>query len=101
MSETQTDLGSFRNAQLRELAPFYDIPLQVSVEIGQFKLRLGDLIKLVPDAVLGLKKTVGEPLDVCINGNHVARGEVMAVEQNSGVRIVEILKLGSGMAVEP
>jgi len=80
---------------LRELAPFYDVPLQIAVEVGRLRLRVRDLIKLAVDSVIELKKPAGEPFDVCINGVFVARGEVIVVEQMSGVRIVEVHKSGA------
>jgi len=92
-----------RHSQLRELAMLHDVPLQISIEIGRLKIRVGDLVKLTPGSLLELKKPAGEPLDICINGNYVARGEVIVIEQTSGIRIIEILKPGSVIAgtVEP
>jgi len=103
MSAPVESTGAIHSAQLRELAMLHDIPLQISIEIGRLKIRVGELMKLLPGSLLELKKPAGEPLDICINGNFVARGEVMVVEQTTGVRIIEILKPGSTMAgiVEP
>lgn len=81
-----------RNSQVRDLAMLYDIPLQISIEIGRLKIRVGELVKLMPGSLIELKKPAGEPLDICINGNQVARGEIVIVEQTSGIRIIEILK---------
>jgi flagellar motor switch protein FliN/FliY len=83
------------DALLRELAQVQDIPLQVAIEVGRLKLRVRDLIRLTPNSVIELKKPAGEPFDICINGMQVARGEVITVEQSSGVRIIEVQKLGS------
>ena len=80
------------NSAIRELLPLYDIPLQVSVEIGRMRLRVRELLRLAPGAVLELKKAAGEPFDICINGHSVARGEVIMVDQSSGVRIIEVHK---------
>jgi flagellar motor switch protein FliN/FliY len=52
-------------------------------------------MKLAPNSVIELKKPAGEPFDICINGTPVARGEVIIVEQSSGVRIIEVQKPGS------
>lgn len=79
---------------LRELAPVQDIPLEVAIEIGRMRLRVRDLIKLSANSVIELKKPAGEPFDIVINGMQVARGEVIVVDQSSGVRIVEIQKPG-------
>ena len=92
-----TSIQAVRNAQLRELALLYDIPLQISIEIGRLKIRVGDLLRLAPGTLVEMKKPAGEPLDICINGNNVARGEVIVVEQTTGVRIIEVLKPGASM----
>ena len=97
MSDPKETTAS-HNAQLRELASLHDIPMQVSIEIGRIKFRVRDLIKLAPNSILELKKPAGEPLDICINGHHVARGEVMVVEQTSGIRIIEVFKPGASLA---
>ncbi len=68
---------TFRNPQLRELAMLYDVPLQISIEIGRLKFRVGELVKLSTGSLIELKRPAGEPLDICINGNHAhARGEI-------------------------
>ena len=76
----------------RELAALHDIPLTVSIEVGRLKLPVKEFLRLVPESVLDLKKVAGEPFEVAVNGRVVARGEVVMVEQSSGVRIVEVLK---------
>jgi flagellar motor switch protein FliN/FliY len=94
MSEKQEALALRANAMLRELEPVHDIPLQVSIEVGRMRLRVRDLMRLAPGSVIEVKKPAGEPFDICVNGVAVARGEVIIVEQSSGVRIVEVQKPG-------
>src|SRR5215471_4956171 len=94
MSENETALAARADAMLRELAPIFDIPLHISIEVGRLRLRVRELIKLSPGSVIELKKPAGEPFDICINGAQVARGEVITVEQSSGVRIIEVQKPG-------
>jgi flagellar motor switch protein FliN/FliY len=95
MSEKQDAVALRTNAMLRELDPVHDIPMYVSIEVGRIRLRVRDLIRLTPGTVLEVKKPAGEPFDICVNGVPVARGEVIIVEQSSGVRIIEIQKPGS------
>jgi len=92
MSEKQNALALRTDAMLRELAAVYDVPLYITIEVGRLRLRVRDLIKLTPGYVIELKKPAGEPFDICINGVQVARGEVISVEQSSGVRIIEVQK---------
>jgi flagellar motor switch protein FliN/FliY len=72
----------------------YDIPLHIAIEVGRLRLRVRELAKLAVDSVIELRKPAGEPFEICINGVPVARGEVITVEQVSGVRIVEVHKSG-------
>jgi flagellar motor switch protein FliN len=92
--EKQDALAVRADAMLRELVPVFDVPLFVAIEVGRLRLRVRDLIKLGPGSVIELKKPAGEPFDICINGTQVARGEVITVEQSSGVRIIEVYKPG-------
>jgi flagellar motor switch protein FliN len=95
MSEKQEAVALRTDAVLRELVQVQDLPLQVAIEVGRLKLRVRDLIRLAPNSIIELKKPAGEPFDICINGIPVARGEVIIVEQSSGVRIIEVQKPGS------
>ena len=77
---------------LRELATVHDIPMRVSIEVGRLKLTVKEFLRLSPQSVLDLKKPAGEPFEISLNGLVVARGEVIMVEQSSGVRVVEVMK---------
>jgi len=94
MNDKQNALALRADAMLRELAPVFDVPLHIAIEVGRLRLRVRDLVKLGPGSVIELKKPAGEPFDICINGAPVARGEVITVEQSSGVRIIEVQKPG-------
>jgi len=95
MNPKHEERAARADAMLRELTPVRDIPLQIAIEVGRVRLRVRDLIKLAVDSLVELRKPAGEPFDICVNGVPVARGEVIVVEQTSGVRIVEIQKSGS------
>jgi len=93
MSETHDQhLIPANNPILRELDSVHDIPMRVCIEVGRLKLTVKEFLRLAPESVLDLKKIAGEPFEITINGLVVARGEVVMVEQSSGVRIVEIVK---------
>lgn len=68
-----------------------DIPLEISVELGRVKLLVRDIVDLGPGSIIEVNKAAGEPVDVLVNGRVVARGEVVIIEDNFGVRITEIL----------
>lgn len=68
-----------------------DIPLQISVELGRVKMVVKDVVELGSGSIIEIDKAAGEPVDVLVNGKTVARGEVVVIEDNFGVRITEIL----------
>jgi flagellar motor switch protein FliN/FliY len=69
-----------------------DIPVQISVVLGQANMQVQQLLKLGRGAVVELNKKVGEPVDIYINSRLVARGEVVVVEDRVGVTMTEIIK---------
>lgn len=69
-----------------------DIPLTVTVEIGRARMLVKDVLRLSVGAVIELDKLAGEPVDILVNGKVIARGEVIAVNENYGIRITEIVK---------
>ena len=68
-----------------------DIPLLISVELGRVKMIVKDVVELGSGSIIEIDKAAGEPVDVLVNGKVVARGEVVVIEDNFGVRITEIL----------
>lgn len=68
-----------------------DIPLEISVELGRVKMLVKDVVELGSGSIVEIEKAAGEPVDVMVNGRLVARGEVVVIEDNFGVRITEIL----------
>lgn len=68
-----------------------DIPLEISVELGRVKMLVKDVVELGSGSIVEIDKAAGEPVDVMVNGRLVARGEVVVIEDNFGVRITEIL----------
>jgi flagellar motor switch protein FliN/FliY len=68
-----------------------DIPLEISVELGRVKMLVREVVELGSGSIVELDKAAGEPVDVLVNGRLVARGEVVVIEDNFGVRVTEIL----------
>lgn len=70
----------------------YDVPLEISVELGRVKMMVREVLGLGTGAIIEIDKAAGEPVDVMVNGRLVARGEVVVIEDNFGVRITEIVQ---------
>jgi len=68
-----------------------DVPIQVSVELGRAKMLIKDILTLSPGSIIELEKLAGEPVDILTNGKLIAKGEVIVIDENFGVRITEIL----------
>ncbi|MGE4354556.1 MAG: flagellar motor switch phosphatase FliY [Oscillospiraceae bacterium] len=69
-----------------------DIPLQVTVELGKAVKNLNEVLNFGTGSIIVLDKQAGELVDVIVNGKYIAKGEVVVIDDNYGVRITEILK---------
>ena len=86
-----TDDGSVSAVDDSSLDILMDIPLLVSVELGRVKMIVKDVLELGAGSIIEIEKSAGEAVDVLVNNRLVARGEVVVIEDNFGVRITEIL----------
>jgi len=68
-----------------------DVGLQLSVELGRTNKRIKEILELSVGAILELDKLAGEPVDILINGKTLAKGEVVVIDENFGVRVTEII----------
>ena len=69
-----------------------DVPLEVTVELGRTNKSIKEILDFSPGTIIELDKLAGEPVDVLVNGKFVAKGEVVVIEENFGIRLVEISK---------
>lgn len=76
----------------RELGLLADVQVELAVELGRVKLPLRDLLALGPGAVLELDRAADAPVDVLVNGCLVARGEVVVIDGDFGVRITAVVE---------
>jgi flagellar motor switch protein FliN/FliY len=83
--------SSSRPEECNGLELLLDIPLEISVELGRVKMLVKDVVELGTGSIVEIDKAAGEPVDVMVNGRIVAKGEVVVIEDNFGVRITEIL----------
>ncbi len=69
----------------------------MSVEIGRTQMTVGDTLDLRAGSIVTLDRLAGEPVDLLVNGTPIARGEVVVVDEQFGMRVTEILE-GDGEA---
>ncbi|MGY6627707.1 MAG: flagellar motor switch protein FliN [Oceanicaulis sp.] len=77
-----------------DLAPVFDVPVNISAVLGKAHIDVNSLLKLTAGSVLELDRKVGEAIDIYVNNRLVARGEVVVVEDRLGVTMTEIIKDG-------
>lgn len=75
----------------RGLELLQGVDMEVTVELGRTRMTVRDLLALTPGAVLELDRAAGSPADLLVNGRLVARGEVVVVDEDFGLRVTEIL----------
>ena len=68
-----------------------DVPLQVTVELGRTKKSIREILEFSTGSIIELDKLAGEPVDIHVNGQLTAKGEVVVIDENFGVRITEIV----------
>lgn len=87
----ETDSPITQNFAGSNIEILLDVPLEVSVELGRTKIVIKDLIQLGPGSIIELDKLIGEPVDLLVNDNLIARGEVVVFDENFGIRITDIV----------
>ena len=81
-----------------DLAPVFDVPVNISAVLGKATMSVADLLKLGSGSILELDRKVGEAIDIYVNNRLVARGEVVVVDERLGVTMTEIIKDGDNSA---
>ncbi len=68
-----------------------DVPVTVSLRVGNTKISIRDLMRLVEGSIIELDRPAGEPMDVLVNGTLVAHGEIVVVNDKFGVRLTDVV----------
>jgi len=79
------------NGESANLEAILDIPVSLSVQIGQTKISIKNLLQLNQGSVVELERLAGEPLDVMVNNTLVAHGEIVVVNEKYGIRLTDIV----------
>ncbi|MEP3074046.1 flagellar motor switch protein FliN [Maricaulis sp.] len=77
-----------------DLAPVFDVPVNISAVLGKAHIDVNSLLKLTSGSVVELDRKIGEAIDIYVNNRLVARGEVVVVDDRLGVTMTEIIKDG-------
>ncbi|MFC2950100.1 flagellar motor switch phosphatase FliY [Virgibacillus sediminis] len=92
----EADFSSFEQVELnkkeqRNLDMLLDIPLKVTVELGRTKQSIRNILELSSGSIIELDKLAGEPVDILVNEKLIAKGEVVVIDENFGVRVSDIV----------
>ena len=74
-----------------ELERLYDVPVELAVEIGRTHMTIRETLALGPGSIVTLNRLAGEPVDLLVNGKPIARGEVVVLDEEFGLRVTEVL----------
>lgn len=89
------------NGHAHDLGRLSDVPVELAVEIGRTRMTVGETLELRPGSIVVLDRMAGEPVDLLVNGKPIARGEVVVIDEEFGLRITDVLgATGSGETPE-
>lgn len=91
------NFASYNNASLNKeqndnLKLLMGVPLNVSVEIGSTTKKVKEILEFTQGSIIELERQAGAPVDIIVNGNLIARGDVVVIDDNFAVRITEIIR---------
>jgi flagellar motor switch protein FliN/FliY len=81
-------IAGAEGADLRRL---HDVPVELAVEIGRTRMTIRQTLELRPGSVVSLNRLAGEPVDLLINGRPIARGEVVVIDEEFGLRVTDVV----------
>ncbi|GIO36153.1 flagellar motor switch phosphatase FliY [Paenibacillus antibioticophila] len=82
---------AFGQTDANNLNLLMDIPLKVTVELGRTQKQIKDILELSQGSIIELDKLAGEPVDILVNNKLIAKGEVVVIDENFGVRVTDIV----------
>jgi flagellar motor switch protein FliN/FliY len=82
-----------------DLQRLHDVPVELAVEIGRTRMTIGETLALGPGSIVSLNRLAGEPVDLLVNGRPIARGEVVVVDEEFGLRVTEIVSVSAALAL--
>lgn len=82
---------SMSSGEQRNIGLLMDVSMELTVELGRTKWKIKDILGMGEGTIIELDKLAGEPVDILVNNNLIARGEVVVIDENFGVRVTEIV----------
>jgi flagellar motor switch protein FliN/FliY len=89
--EVGESAGDPKGNSTPDLDIIMDVPVTLSLEVGRTKMSVGHLLRLTQGTVVELDRLAGEPLDVLVNGQLLARGEIVVINDKFGIRLIDVV----------
>ncbi len=83
--------ANISSSEQRNIGLLMDVSMELTVELGRTKWQIKDILGIGEGTIIELDKLAGEPVDILVNNNLIARGEVVVIDENFGVRVTEIV----------
>jgi len=82
-----------RKAEPANLGVLMHVPLRLTVELGSCTMSISEILKLGTGSIVELDRAANHPVNLLVNNRPIARGEIVAIEENFGLRITELMSL--------
>lgn len=82
----------------RDLSVVLDVPVELAVEIGRTTMTIRETLGIAPGTLITLDRMAGEPVDLLVNGRRIARGEIVAIDEEFGLRVTEVVASAAALA---
>ncbi len=76
---------------INDLRRLSEVPVDLTVEMGRTRMTVGETLELRQGSIVPLNRMAGEPVDLLVNGTPIARGEVVVIDEQFGLRVTEVL----------
>ena len=83
--------GAKQTKDVGNIGLILDVPLQITVELGRTKMKIKDILELGLGSIIELDKLAGDPVDIFVNGKLIAKGEVVVIDENFGIKVTDIV----------
>lgn len=91
MKNQNNALRALNDADIQAWYPFLDLGVQLAVELGRTKLMAREILELEQNSIIQLSRSTGEGVDLLAGERRIARGEIIMIEDRTGVRINEVI----------
>lgn len=90
MKMTEAELQAVNESEIASWSYFSDLPVPLTIELGRIRLTAQAVLQLEVESLIGLSRSTGDGVDILAGKHRIGRGEIILIEDRSGVRITEL-----------